>query len=272
MGIEIDYAYSVDGLFHSINYYRSESPLDINNMPSPAATGITELNYTDTEAESGKIYYVRFGSVKADIEKISDQITVSTGGIIEYADTYLNLFADVVDRGLKPKVFTGSDISFSANFAVFNGSSSSITSPASSDFGFGTNDFTIELAIKSTGAASRCLIDFRDASNGNVSLWYAPNGVYWLDDLTFEKTSDVVMNDGSVHHIAVVRRLNNLKIYIDGIQSFSKTTTKNYGASRPVSIGKTFNNASYFSGSIRKVRITKGVAVYLTNFTSTYQI
>lgn len=272
MGIEIDYTYSVDGLFHSINYYRSESPLDINNMPPPVATGITELNYTDADAESGKIYYVRFGSVKADIEKISDQITVSTGGIIEYADTYLNLFADVVDRGLKPKVFTGSDIGFSANFAIFNGSSSSITMASNVDFGLGANDFTIELAIKSTGGASRCLIDFRDASNGNVSLWYAPNGVYWLDDLTFEKTSDVVLNDGLVHHIAVVRRMNTLRIYIDGISRFSKSTVRNYGASRPISIGKTFNNASYFSGSIRKIRITKGVAVYLSNFTPTYQI
>ncbi|WP_151769352.1 LamG domain-containing protein [Acinetobacter junii] len=268
----IDYTYKVDGFFNTINYYRSTTPLNVGAMPPPVATGITELSYSDTTAASDADYYVRFGSVKAGIEKLSSQISVSTRGIVEYADTYLNLFADVIDRGLKPKTFTATSITYSANFAVFNGTSSYISTPAHADFGFGTGDMTVECAIKSTSTVSRCLIDFRDGTNGNVSLWYDKDGVYWLDHLTFEKTSVVTINDGNVHHIAVVRWGGLLKVYIDGVSRFSKNSSQNYGTSRQVNIGRAHNGTGYFDGSIRKVRITKGVAVYKANFTITYQI
>ncbi|WP_096911027.1 MULTISPECIES: discoidin domain-containing protein [Acinetobacter] len=78
MSIEIDFSYHVDGFYHSVNYYRSETPMDAGSMPAPTATGITGTTFTDTTAETGKIYYVRFGSVRDTVEKISSEIVIST--------------------------------------------------------------------------------------------------------------------------------------------------------------------------------------------------
>lgn len=78
MSIEIDFSYAIDGFYHSVNYYRSETPMNPESMPVATATGITGTTYTDTTAESGKTYYVRFGVVRNGIEKISNEIVVST--------------------------------------------------------------------------------------------------------------------------------------------------------------------------------------------------
>ncbi|VXA55277.1 hypothetical protein ACI8B_210079 [Acinetobacter proteolyticus] len=79
MAIEIDFSYMIDGFFSSVNYYRSETPMDAGSMPTPTATGITGTTYTDTTATKGKYYYVRFGSVRSGIEKISSETKLLTG-------------------------------------------------------------------------------------------------------------------------------------------------------------------------------------------------
>lgn len=79
MSLEIDFTYQIDGFFETVNYYRSEEPMNTNQMPEPLNSGISGLNFTDTTAEKGKLYYVRFGSVKNNIVKISDEITFIAG-------------------------------------------------------------------------------------------------------------------------------------------------------------------------------------------------
>lgn len=78
MTIEIDFTYAIDGFYHSVNYYRSDAPMDIDSMPAPTATDINGLTFLDTTAEENKRYYVRFGSVRGDIEKVSHEIIIHT--------------------------------------------------------------------------------------------------------------------------------------------------------------------------------------------------
>lgn len=79
MSLEIDFTYKIDGFFDSVNYYRSEQPMNESQMPAPLVSGITGLNFTDSTAEKGKLYYVRFGSVKNNIVKISNEISLVAG-------------------------------------------------------------------------------------------------------------------------------------------------------------------------------------------------
>lgn len=83
--MKIDYTFKIDGYFHSVNYYRSESPIDINNLPVPTAQGITGLSYRDETVQKDKQYYVRFGSVKGETEKVSEQVRVSTWDQLWYS-------------------------------------------------------------------------------------------------------------------------------------------------------------------------------------------
>lgn len=79
MTIEIDFSYAIDGFYHSVNYYRSETPMDPESMPAATATGINGSTYTDTTATKGINYYVRFGSVRSGVEKISSEYRVLAG-------------------------------------------------------------------------------------------------------------------------------------------------------------------------------------------------
>lgn len=60
------------------NYYRSETPFDLNNMPEPIVSNIINLEFIDNNAEFDKKYYIIFGSVKNGIEKLSNIFLVDT--------------------------------------------------------------------------------------------------------------------------------------------------------------------------------------------------
>ena len=81
------------------------------------------------------------------------------------------------------------------------------------------------------------------------------------------------LNDGKVfrngwHHVAVVRKSNNIRIYIDGM--LSNYTTDNNSATLDLgfngtNIGKNFSG-HYVNGKISNLRVVKGQAIYETNF------
>ena len=60
------------------NYYRSETPFDINNMPAPTISNIIDIEFIDTDAEFYKEYYVIFGSIKNGIEYYSSIGIINT--------------------------------------------------------------------------------------------------------------------------------------------------------------------------------------------------
>lgn len=76
--MKIDYQFKVDGFYHSVNYYRSETPMNSESMPPPTAENITSTDFSDTTALANKKYYVRFSSVQNAVEKISEEIEVDT--------------------------------------------------------------------------------------------------------------------------------------------------------------------------------------------------
>lgn len=143
MSIEIDFSYAIDGFFSSVNYYRSETPMDAGSMPAPTAMGITGLTYTDTTATKGKYYYVRFGSVRSSVEKISNEYRVLAGNpwtptsLVNHADLWLdsaNAVVDVSNRIAQLTDLSGNNFHasqsnntnkpiLSAESATFNGTS-----------------------------------------------------------------------------------------------------------------------------------------------------
>lgn len=70
--------WKLDGFVDEQRYYYSVSPIDINNLPTPKSVLAGDVRtYIDTDIEASNSYYVRIGSIKNSIEKISDQIKVS---------------------------------------------------------------------------------------------------------------------------------------------------------------------------------------------------
>ena len=82
--------------------------------------------------------------------------------------------------------------------------------------------------------------------------------------------STVNINDGGWHHVALVRNSGTTKLYVDGIEHDSYSDSNNYNYSGEIYIGHTPNcgdGDGWFGGFISNVRITKGQALYTSNFT-----
>ena len=171
-----------------------------------------------------------------------------------------------------PEVPTSGSVYFDAN-----GDYLSLAS--TSDFDFGTGDFTLELYYKcedysntpyllefrATGGAEAGSIVVYVTSGGNLTFWYAG--------------ADRILSNSTIAlrkwtHFSLVRSSGTTKMYIDGVaQSSTYSDSNDYGdGGRPLFIGvrrnsgSSLNNQSW-NGQISNVRIVKGTAVYTSNFT-----
>lgn len=89
----IELKWNLDYTVDEQRYYCSETPIDIENLPAPKAVLAGDVRaYVDTDVEIGKKYYVRLGSVKNGVEKLSDEISI--GGDANLNDVVLLVFAD----------------------------------------------------------------------------------------------------------------------------------------------------------------------------------
>ena len=69
--------WKLDGFVDEQRYYCSETPIDPENLPVPKAVLAGDVRaYVDTDVEFGKTYFVRVGSVKNGVEKLSDEASI----------------------------------------------------------------------------------------------------------------------------------------------------------------------------------------------------
>ena len=68
----LELTWKLDGFVDEQRYYCSETPIDPLNLPVPKAVLAGDVrSYIDADVEVGKTYYVRVGSVKNNVEKLS---------------------------------------------------------------------------------------------------------------------------------------------------------------------------------------------------------
>jgi hypothetical protein len=151
------------------------------------------------------------------------------------------------------------------------GGTDALTIPSSSNFNFGSGDFTIEAwiyvsayvsssAIISKGVNGPFLI-FIGASN-EISFYSSTNGSGWaVSDLRIASAPAT----NTWHYIAVTRSGTTVRTFFNGVLANSTTLT---GAvvsnATDVSVGR---YSSSFNGYIQDLRVTKGVARYTAAFT-----
>lgn len=153
--------------------------------------------------------------------------------------------------------------------AYFDGTGDYLSVGASTAFGFGTGDFTIEYwhyPVQNSGNETH--IDTRDSDSGNwLVLGKSSGGAVRCYDGSSVRTGGS-MDLNAWNHIAWVRSAGANTLYLNGTSVITFSNSGDAGSSRGLTIGSNvLTSAENTNGYIDDLRITKGVARYTANFT-----
>ena len=134
-------------------------------------------------------------------------------------------------------------------------------------------DFTIECWAYFNSLSSSVLIEKYDNNNSaSWELYWRSTGssIAFYADATplLQDPSTSTVTTGQWYHIAVSRTGSTVKLFIDGTEVDSATSSTAFTATVPMQLGRQrVNNSNQFNGYLSDVRITNGLGRYTANFT-----
>ena len=153
----------------------------------------------------------------------------------------------------------------------FDGSGA-VTIASTTDVAFGTDtDFTVEMWLySSTPTGGRVRLDGRTGGNQgpqiDLYLSTAEGNPVWYVDSTEVFESSTALTANTWYHLAVVRSSGTHKMYLNGVEVGSYTSSINYNASG-LKIGGWSGGSLYpYLGYIDDLKIYKGFAKYTSAF------
>jgi hypothetical protein len=171
------------------------------------------------------------------------------------------------------------------NEGLFDGNSDWIDTPDSNDWAFGTGDFTIDFwvrfnALPADGAYQIIATQYQDINNRWSIFLGNASGAYAWSFVSYGGTGGGTIEVGKFcpglttgvwYHIAIVRNGNIFKIFQDGTQCGTDVTDADAVGNNTglLYIGKfgTYATPAYFNGRLKEVRISKGIARWIGDFT-----
>ena len=218
----------------------------------------------------------------------SDGVTLLASGTIASVDADGKIYIDGKSTGFETpdsrigKTVVGNgaasldtDIKKFGSASLDLGGSDYLTIAAQNDFGFGTNDFTVETWYYSNGAlpaTNETLFDFRAGIDADIAPYvYTTNtgDVIYYTDSAVRITGSSVLTASTWHHIAITRSGTDTKLFVDGTQVGSTyTDNNNYGVAKPLVIGAKHDATEAANAHFDDFRVQKGVAQYTSNFTA----
>ncbi|MFA5360164.1 MAG: LamG-like jellyroll fold domain-containing protein, partial [Patescibacteria group bacterium] len=167
---------------------------------------------------------------------------------------------------------------FGGKSAYFDGSGDYLSFPNSTDFAFGTGDYTIDFWINAPYQENSFILGGRSAI-GQVALTTGaycgstPGGLRFTlgDDGCNQIYSTTVIADNTWHHCVIVRESGNIIMYIDGVEEATWTDANDYTNTT----GTWFmgmndwgggSYSEYLTGYLDEFRISNGIARWTSDF------
>lgn len=228
----------------------------INETTLP--TGVFSLAFTPTAISAGADSYTKMLLHGDDVD-----------GATTVTDSSPSPHTVAVSGGVQidtaQSVFGGASILFPG--AVGDG----LRLDGSSDFAFGTDDFTIDFRLRlAVTTSGQIIYDGRPTSgNGNYQTIYYSGGIRFAVAGT-DRIIGPSLSINTWYHVALARAAGVTRMFIDGVQvgaSFTDTTNYLIGTSRPA-IGNDGNNfgAGPMNAWIDELRVSKGISRWSASF------
>jgi len=156
-------------------------------------------------------------------------------------------------------------IKHGASSLLLDGNGDYVSLNSSDDFGFGTDDFTVEGWFYPTVTSGvRRLLDFRAGQINDNAVSINIDGltpeVYVEGAYQITGNADLSLNEWN--HVAYTRSGSIGTLYLNGTDIGSWTDNTDYGTSKPLVIGALFDGSqSFFQGNVDDVRIVNGEAI-----------
>lgn len=165
---------------------------------------------------------------------------------------------------------------FSGAGLALDGTGDYLALDGSTDFQFGTGDFTVDLWLRIAALPNPAHVyDSRPAGIVGAYLalyvWHA-DGHFHYSDGTIDIAGTTNLNDAAWHHIAVTRAGTTVRVFVDGVIEVTGTSSVNLlnPAGRPWFGGKSYGadgGAQSVWGNMDEIRVSKGIARWTANFT-----
>ncbi len=268
-----NHQYSGSGVNIGNRYQATWNPFDgnISNVRIVKGTAVYTGNFTPSTSPLTNV------TNTVNLGLRSNRFVDSVSSVVPYLNTTSGPIKIQPFSPFAPSAAYDAAVNGGAGY--FDGDNDYLTVPDSTDFDFGSGEFTVEAWVYGAdggsatgsvvynqslpGATSNSAVYFGAGTSG-VSLYISTSGSSWTGP---NQVASVTVDDDAWHHCVWQRRGNLLEIYVDGTQaastSFSGTI---YNSSRNVEIG-TQNGGSDFKDYISDLRVVKGSAVYSANFT-----
>jgi len=156
-----------------------------------------------------------------------------------------------------------SEKKFGSSSLLLGGTSDYASITAQDDFGFGTDDFTVETFAYANGVSSltgtKSIMDFRAGAASDNGLYiYSENGIVKVllnGSIILEDTSAIAVD--AHHHVAVSRSSLIMQLFVNGTLVDSDTVSTDLGTTKPLVIGSQYDgSAASWNGWIDEVRIS----------------
>ncbi len=149
-----------------------------------------------------------------------------------------------------------------------------ISTPTSSDFAFGTGDFTIEFWFRAAVVSGvQVIYDQKSTvSETQPAILLADANLNYNRNNSNQITIAGI-TAGTWHHVAVSRSAGATRMFLNGVAGGTVLSDAVTYPAPPTAVylgtpGNAVGNAGFdFGGHIDEVRVTKGVARYVANFT-----
>ena len=242
-----------------------------------AITSNTNVTYT---AATGTTYDPVTGVLVLEIGahglSTSETITIADNGLVFTCGADAHGSNHPYPRSTDPA--SGSTLAISAtsattitvNVGAANGTSDFLSIPTSTEFGFGTGNFTIEFWMRAGNiSGTKALIDFRSTATELAPYLYLDGmNLKYYNNGSVAITGATNLGHSTWYHVALSRSGSSTKLFLNGVQEGSTyTDSSNYGTTKPIKFAGDYAGANTFSGHLDELRVSS-VARYTADFTA----